>query len=293
MDAATEVTSVIDRLSCLFERFSVRARLAYTGTMCGVQRFDSDGIHGYVHVLRRGTLEITHRADSGLTPRLVVDVPSLIFYTRPTSHQFHNPPQEGSDFTCATVFFEGGLAHPLVAALPGLLVVPLAQVEGLAPALTLLFNETDRVRCGQRLLADRLFEIVLIQLLRWLLDRADEYGMHTGLMAGLSDPALARVLTAVHQAPGQNWTLATMAAQAGLSRTGFAARFKAVVGQTPLDYLTDWRISLAQAQLKAGTPIKLLAHELGYANPSALSRAFAARTGHAPRDWLKQSDKQP
>jgi AraC-like DNA-binding protein len=60
-----------------------------------------------------------------------------------------------------------------------------------------------------------------------------------------------------------------------------------VVGQTPADYLSDWRIALAQSRLREGRSIKALADELGYANPSALSRAFTARTGASPRDWLK------
>jgi len=72
-----------------------------------------------------------------------------------------------------------------------------------------------------------------------------------------------------------------------MSRTVFANTFREVVGQTPADYLTDWRILLAQSRLRQGQSIKLLAEELGYANPSALSRVFAARTGQSPRDWLK------
>jgi len=159
--------------------------------------------------------------------------------------------------------------------------------KGLDAALSLLFAETDRVRCGQRLLADRLFEVVLLQLLRWLLDHPQEAGIQPGLITGLSDPRLARALVAVHESPGAPWSLERMAASAGMSRTAFANAFRDVVGQTPADYLTDWRMALAQARLREGRPLKALAEELGYANASALSRAFAARTGLSPREWLK------
>lgn len=71
-----------------------------------------------------------------------------------------------------------------------------------------------------------------------------------------------------------------------MSRTAFANTFRELVGQTPADYLTGWRIAIARNRLKEGRPIKLLADELGYANPSALSRAFAANVGMSPRDWL-------
>ena len=122
--------------------------------------------------------------------------------------------------------------------------------------------------------------------LRWLLDHPHEAGVRPGFIAGLSDPRLARALVAIHDAPGQTWSLQRMAECAGMSRTAFANAFRETVGQTPADYLADWRMALARSRLRQGRPIKLLADELGYANPSALSRAFAARVGISPRDWL-------
>ena len=213
--------------------------------------------------------------------------PSLLFYARPLEHFFHNAPTEGSDFTCAALDFDGGASHPLARALPPLVVLPLGAVDGLQQSLDLLFAETDRLRCGHRVLADRLFEVVLLQLLRWLLDHPEQAHMPPGLLTGLADPALARALTALHDAPGQPWSLAQMAAQAGMSRSAFAARFKAVVGDTPADYLAHWRLTLAQAHLRGGRSLKSIANELGYANPSALSRVFAQKVGMSPRVWLE------
>ena len=110
--------------------------------------------------------------------------------------------------------------------------------------------------------------------------------MRPGLITGLSDPRLARALVAMHDHPGAAWTLERMAGHAGMSRTAFANTFRELLGQTPADYLTGWRMALAQSRLREGRPIKLLGEELGYANPSAFSRAFTARVGKSPRAWL-------
>ena len=279
----------LDRLSGLLTRFRVQAQLHHSGALCGLSHFDASEGHGYLHVLRRGSLEVSHPGAREVPASLHLSEPTLLLYPRPLTHRFHNPPVDGSDFTCARLAFEGGDRNPLARALPALIALPLERVPGLAASLALLFDETDRVRCGQRLLADRLFEVVVLQLLRWLLDHPHEAGIRPGLLQGLSDPRLARTLVALHDAPGEAWSLERMAACAGMSRTAFANSFRDVIGQTPADYLSDWRIALAQGRLKACHPIKTLAEELGYANPSAFSRAFSARTGRSPRYWLKSS----
>jgi AraC-like DNA-binding protein len=277
----------LDRLSPLFERFRVRASLFHAGPLCGVTHFDARPGRGFLHVMRRGEMEIRHAAGSGLVERLALREPSLVFYPRPLAHEFHNAPTEGSDFVCATLDFDAGEAHPLVRALPPLIVLPLARVEGIEETLTLLFAEAERVRCGQRLLADRLFEVLLLQLLRWMLDQRDA-PLPLGLLRGLADPRLARALTALHARPGEAWSLASMAAEAGMSRSRFAPAFKDAVGQTPADYLSQWRLAIARGELRTGKPLKALATELGYANASALSRRFTQQAGLSPRAWLQQ-----
>ncbi|MGE0797038.1 MAG: cupin domain-containing protein [Lautropia sp.] len=284
--------ATVDRLSGLLERFKARARLFHSGPLCGTSRFPAEPGRGFLHVMRRGELELRHDARSRLPRRVSINEPTLLFYPRPLAHRFRNPPVDGSDFVCAELEFDGGDRNPLVRALPPLIVLPLARVDGLAPALALLFSETERLRCGQRLLADRLFEIVLIQLLRWLIDHPAEVGMPRGLLAGLSDPRLARALVAIHDAPGTAWSLERMAAEAGMSRSAFAAAFRAVVGQPAAEYLADWRLSLAQARLREGRPVKLVAAELGYAGASALSRLFRLRLGESPRRWLARDAGQ-
>ena len=283
-----EPSHALDRLSSLLERFSVSAHLFHTGALCGVSSFDAQPGRGFFHVLRKGDMVVTHNRGAGVVRRIVAREPTLFFYPQPMAHQFHHAHADGSDFTCASVHFEGGANHPLVRALPALIVLPLASVPGLSAALDLLFQEADRVLCGQRLMVDRLFEVVLLQLLRWLLDHCDESGVSTGLVCGLADPQLARALTAMHEEPHHPWALETLAERAAMSRSAFANRFKKVVGVAPADYLTDWRIALAKKMLRQGRAVKLIAPELGYANASALSRVFTQRTGMSPRQWCQQ-----
>jgi AraC-like DNA-binding protein len=276
----------VDRLSTLLDRFHVRASLFHAGPLCGRTTFEAQPDRAFLHVLRRGRLQIEHPARAGAPRRVVLDEPTLLLYPRAVHHAFVNPPHDGSDFTCATLHFDGGDRNPIVAALPAMLRVPLDAVDGLRPALNLLFAETDHRRCGSRLLADRLFEVVLIQLLRWVIDHPHEVGVSRGLVMGLSDPKLSRALVALHAAPQDDWTLTRMAVVAGMSRSAFAETFKSVTGTTPSAYLTNWRLTLASSLLRTGQPQKLVAAELGFSTASSLSRAFKQRFGAAPREWM-------
>lgn len=297
-DAPAHATRVpgdgVDRLSALLERFRVRAHLFHAGPLCGVTHFAAQPGRAFLHVLRRGDMWVTHKPKSGALRKLRLTEPTLLFYPRPLDHDFHNAPVDGSDFVCATLDFDGGVRHPLVQALPSVLALPVERVQGIGQTLELLFEETERVRCGQRLLADRLFEVLLLQMLRWLLDHPAEGGVQAGVLAGLAHPKLARALTALHEQPGVAWSLDTLARAAGMSRSAFAAEFKAAVGTPPGDYLLRWRVSIAQSQLRGGAAVKAVSDALGYASPAAFSRAFTQVVGVSPRGWLKaESDGRP
>jgi AraC-like DNA-binding protein len=270
---------VADRLSALLARFELRARVFHGGTLCGASRFEERHGTGHLHLLRQGALVLTDAQASAL----VVDEPSVLFLARPMAHRLEARDPAGAELVCATVDFGIGDENPLLRALPPCLVVPLARLPGLELTQQLLCAEAFRRRCGHDAVVDRLTEVLLIQVLRYAIEQQLVDG---GLMAGLADPRLHRVLAAVHAEPAQAWTLASMAAVAGMSRARFAAHFTHRVGVPPGEYLTGWRLGLARALLRRGAPVKQVASDVGYANASALGRVFARRLGSSPGAWV-------
>ncbi len=280
----------VDRLSGLLRHFYVDAQMFHSGPLCGTTPFYDGPELGHLHVLQQGALRVAHYGDASPLGSFELDQPTLLFYPRAAPHRFITPLDGSTRMACATVRFEGGSAHPVAAALPPLVIVPLAGAPCLSNTLTALFAEAMPQEkaapvCGRQLVCDRLFEALLVQLMRWLIDNCQPL---EGLLAGLAHPQLARALTAIHEAPGQLWDLPRMAAQAGMSRSAFAAAFRREVGMAPGDYLARWRMALAQQQLARGEPLKAVALALGYSSASALSRAFSAHRGAAPRAWMRQ-----
>lgn len=268
---------MVDRLAGLLRHYALSARVFHSGSFCGQHHYAAP--HGYIHVVRRGPIT----AHSSVHEPLLVREPSLLFYPRVASHRFVAEPGEMADLLCAEVDLGAGAGNPLARALPPMVQIPLAAVPGLEPTLALLFAEAERDQCGRQAAIDRLCELLLIQLLRHLMD--GRLGA-TGLLAGLADPKLARAITAMHDAPQEPWSLATLAERAGMSRARFAALFRETLGVTPGDYLADWRINVCCTLLRQGRPVAVVADRVGYGSPNALARAFRARMGCAPRDWL-------
>lgn len=269
-----------DRLAALLAHFSVSARTFHAGALCGINTLDVLEPHGQLHLIREGQVEVRH----GLQTALRIDEPSLLLYPRPMAHGFVTDRQRGATFVCAHVSFEGGQANPIAAALPPFVCLPLTRLPGCEPILQLLFAEAESANCGRQTMLDRLFEVVLIQILRVLMEQRQ---LQPGMLAGLADERLRRALVALHEAPEQDWSLEALARQAGMSRTVFANAFRDRVGVTPGSYLQRWRVGLAQKRLRQGHALKLIAADVGYGSEAALSRAFRAQTGASPRQWLK------
>lgn len=268
-----------DRLAALLERFSVTAQLFHAGALCGVNLLEAEGGLGQLHLVKEGGVEVFH---GGASHR--VDVPSLLLYPRPLSHRFVTDPVRGADMACANVRFDGGAGNPIAASLPEFICLPLHAIDGAAAVLDLLFDEAFAQRCGRHSLINRLFEALMILILRQLMERGEVRG---GMLAGMSHPRLRHSLVAMHESPAKEWTLDDLAAVAGMSRSVFARTFRETVGVTPGNYLQGWRISLAQQALRQDRPLKVVAADVGYGSEAALSRAFKTHVGLAPRDWRR------
>lgn len=270
-----------DRLAALFRHFAVRAETFQAGPLCGVSSLEPQAGRGQLHLVREGGVAVYNE---GTPEPLHLTEPSLLLYPRPLPHRFVTDPSCGAQFLCAHMAFEGDASHPIAAALPDCVCLPLAAVPQCQPVLAQLFAEAEASHCGRQLMLDRLFEVLLIWVLRELMTLGH---LQAGLLAGLSHPRLRGALVAMHEAPQRDWPLEALAEAAGLSRTVFANTFRDVVGCTPGAYLQRWRIGLVQKGLREGRALKHLAAEVGYGGEAALSRAFRAHMGQSPREWRR------
>jgi AraC-like DNA-binding protein len=166
-------------------------------------------------------------------------------------------------------------AWPLLRVLPPLLHLKLDQHRSLAfqSVLEMLALETEAPGLGAEAVVSRLFELLFVHSIRAYSGQPE--GAPRGWLAALSDRHLAQALQAMHGAPEQVWTVQSLARVAGMSRSGFAARFKAVVGLAPLEYLTQWRMYCAARLLQRGSlAVAEVAREVGYESVAAFSRVF-------------------
>lgn len=240
---------------------------------------------GHLHVVRSGALKILQPEGAPVT----IHEPTALFYPRPCKHTFQADGCEGADLLCSFVEFGTGILNPLVRALPELVMVPLASVSQLGPAVDLLFGEAFQQQAGRQIAVDRLAEYFVVLLLRTV---SEKRLAKSGILMGLADGRLAHAITAMHEHPEGDWSMESLARMAGMSRARFAVHFRNVVGSTPFEYLAAWRVGVAQSLLKKGAPLKMVAPAVGYSSTATLSRAFREHAGMSPTDWLSNQRKE-
>ena len=273
----------MDKLSEVLNHFSISAGVFYAGNLCGLSAFPDDGIEeGHLHLLEQGKLTVFDQNGG----RIHVDEPAVLFFPRPASHRLKAERKDNSQIVCASVRYGTGTRNPLANALPALIIIKLSEAPTLKAATELLFKEAFSDNDGRIAMMDRLAEVFVIHLLRYVLE---QNLIHQGMLAGLTHAKLSRAIMAIHTAPEKNWSLEMLAEISAMSRSSFAELFKTQVGQTVGDYILDWRIAIAQNLLKKGRSVSWVANEIGYENASALARAFRKKTGMSPRQWLAAS----
>jgi AraC-like DNA-binding protein len=179
----------------------------------------------------------------------------------------------------------GDVAARLLELLPPLAVVPAGPRT--RAALDLLAAEVARDEPGQDAVLNRLLDLVLVLALRAWCARP---GVAVpAWYRALADPAIGKALRLLHDDPGRRWTVAALAAEAGMSRAAFAARFASLVGRPPLAYLTGWRMTLAADLLRdTEATVAAIAREVGYADAFAFSVAFKRARGTSPSIWRRR-----
>lgn len=155
----------------------------------------------------------------------------------------------------------------------------------------LIGDEADANRPGRELILERLVEVLLVEALRFRAASTTKTTEEQGLLAGLSDPALARTLREIHVDVARRWTVEQLARTAGMSRATFAERFTRKVGMPPMQYLLEWRVALAKDILRGErTSLAEVAERVGYQSASAFSTAFTRLTGRSPSEFARSND---
>jgi AraC-like DNA-binding protein len=193
----------------------------------------------------------------------------------------------GGDFSTVGGHFalSGNHAGVLLGMLPPIIHIrEEAEKAALRWSMERMRQELREPRPGGFLVAQHLADMMLIQALRLHLAEGLRGGV--GWLFALADKQMSAAINAMHQDPALRWTLQDLAERAGMSRSTFALKFKATVGESPMEYLTRWRMMLAGDRLAhSGDPISVIARSLGYESESAFSTAFKRVMGCSPRQY--------
>lgn len=191
---------------------------------------------------------------------------------------------------CGYLACDHRLAQMLLAGLPPLLRV---NVRGSAAGLWLeasvryALSEARSPRPGGEGVLAKLAEVLFIEVLRLYMNEQGEG--RTGWLAGVGDRVVGAALNAMHRRPAFAWTLEELAREAGASRSVLAERFQQLVGSSPMQYLTQWRMLMAANLLsRSSAPLSRIAEDVGYQTDTAFSRAFRREYGAPPATWRRQ-----
>ncbi|GAB3509897.1 AraC family transcriptional regulator [Pseudoxanthomonas daejeonensis] len=194
---------------------------------------------------------------------------------------------------CGYLACDVRLARLLLNGLPPVVQVGLrgsAAGAWLESSVHYALAEARTPRAGSAGLQARLAELLFIEVLRQHVHNEETRG---GWLAGLGDRIVGNALNALHQRPGHEWSLAELARAAGTSRTVLAERFQQLVGTSPMQYLTQWRMLMAANLLRRGNiPLSRVAEEVGYQNDTSFSRAFRREYGQPPAAWRRTTFQQ-
>jgi len=206
---------------------------------------------------------------------------ALVYGGKETQHE--------TQLICGHFAFDEHAQHPLIDALPPWIHISnYGEIAGswMENTLKIIGNEAGREQIGGDLIALKLSEIIYAQALRAYLSSE---GSSRSVLAGFTDPKIARALKVIHQDPAFPWTLDTLSAAVGLSRTAFATRFSTLMTTTPFNYITQWRMQIARQRLNDSTDAIIeIAEGVGYQSEAAFGRVFKRTFNIAPATYRRR-----
>lgn len=228
----------------------------------------------------------TLASDTDLTP---ISLSSLMGPGNPGDDgvlRYAGPGDGGrSRLVCGLCRFDERLSHPVMLGLPPCIVLGARSIGDspwLLEAVRVTTMEANLGDVGMREIMSRLIEVLFIQAIRHQL-RATAEATHNAFLAAMSDKHLSSALRAMHEQIDRDWTIGGLARLSGMSRTQFARRFRAVMKQTPMQYLTDWRLQKARQWLReTDASVEAIGLRSGYRSQPSFTRRFKERFGVTP-----------
>jgi AraC-like DNA-binding protein len=192
-----------------------------------------------------------------------------------------------ASFVCGFIGCDLKPFNPLIATLPRMLHLPADGSRGLSEQFAAFAAaESAARRPGSEALLERLSETLFVDAIRRHAERLPPDT--TGWLAGLRDRYVGRALALLHERPAAPWTIEDLSSQVGLSRSALHERFVSLIGQPPVQYLTNWRMQLASRLLLEGrATVANVAVDVGYESEAAFARAFKRLVGMPPAAWRR------
>ena len=192
-----------------------------------------------------------------------------------------------ASFVCGFIGFDLKPFNPLIATLPRMLHLPAEGRSAISEQFaTFAAAESAARRPGSEALLERLSEMMFVDAIRRHVEHLPPET--TGWLAGLRDRYVGRALALLHERPAAPWTIEDLSSQVGLSRSALHERFVSLIGQPPVQYLTNWRMQLASRLLLEGrSTVATVAVDVGYDSEAAFARAFKRLVGMPPAAWRR------
>ena len=192
---------------------------------------------------------------------------------------------------CGVFLLHDTLLNPLLAALPNILkfnVTKPNEYPRLYGVVNLMMQEFQYQTVGNSFVLQRYLEILCAEAVRAHVDSLP--GQSSGWLSALKDPVIGRAIEIIHAQPGYKWSVKNLADRVTISPSRFAARFSETLGESPMIYITKWRMYIASQMLEGNQhSIDQIANDVGYESMAAFSRAFKRHVGLPPATWRSRS----
>ncbi len=193
-------------------------------------------------------------------------------------------------FVCGYMACEPRLGEVFLSGLPKMMKVHVAEEpsgQWLANSIRLSVSEMNDPGAGSGLVVAKLSELLFVETLRRYINTLPKE--QTGWLAGARDPAIGQALALLHKDPAQQWTVASLARQTGLSRSRLADRFTHFLNESPMAYLTKWRLRLGAELLQSSDhSVEKIAAIVGYGSEAAFNRAFKREFSSPPAQFRRK-----